>query len=90
MYEHTSLMYDTIVADQQRIDRANELRRFVAENSSRVIPRERPIFSWVRRLFGIGRADAAMPAAVRASSASPAAAGSRVVRDSAGWTAHAG
>lgn len=59
MFEHPAITYDAIVAERQRVDRANELRRIIAENPSRVVTRERPLVSWMRKWFGARRADAA-------------------------------
>lgn len=50
MFEHTSFTYDMIVAEQERVDRANEMRRIVSENPSRIVRRERPFVAWMRRL----------------------------------------
>jgi len=86
MYEHTSFTYDTIVAEQKRVDRANELRRVIAESPQRVEPRERRLPSRIRGLLGIGRADAA--AQVTSSSSAPAE-GSRVTREHTAQPVHA-
>lgn len=62
MYEHPSYTYNAFVVEQERIDRANELRRIIAENPERVVRRERPLARRVRGWFGIGRSDAAASA----------------------------
>jgi len=63
MYEHPSFTYNRVVVEQERVDRANELRRVVAENSSRIMPRAHPVRDRIRGWFGVSRADAATPVA---------------------------
>lgn len=81
MYEHPAYIYDTITVEQERVDRANELRRFIAEHPERVVRRERPFVTRVRGWFGARRADAAASAA--------ASEGSAVVCDQNARPAHA-
>lgn len=63
MYEHPSYTYSSIVVEQERVDRANELRRIVAENPSRIVPRTHPVLDRMRTWLGARRADAATAAA---------------------------
>lgn len=69
MYEHPSFTYSTIVREQQRVDRANELRRVIAENPSRVVRREHPVLNRMRGWFRNKRADAAAPVAAHSETA---------------------
>lgn len=62
MFEHPSDIYNAIVVEQDRVDRANELRRIIAENPDRVIMRRRSVRAWARDRFGSRNADAAAPA----------------------------
>lgn len=62
MYEHPSYIYSSIVVEQERVDRANELRRIIAENPSRIVPRTHPVLDRMRGWFGVRRADAGAPA----------------------------
>lgn len=62
MYEHSSYVYNTFAIEQERIDRANERRRFIAEHPERIVRRERPFVARVRAWFAVRRADAAAPA----------------------------
>lgn len=62
MYEHPSYIYNAFVVEQERIDRANELRRIIAENPERVVRHEGSFARRVRGWFGIGRSDAAASA----------------------------
>ncbi len=74
MYEHPSYIYNTVMVEQERIDRANELRRIIAENPERIVTRRRPVLARVREWFGAERTDAAAAAvasAARVSSAIP-------------------
>lgn len=93
MYEHPSFLYDTAVADQRRIDQANELRRVIAENPSRIVPRKRPLLAALRRLLGVRRVDATpsmtTPPKQAASGARTRAAGARPGCDPVGRAAHA-
>ncbi len=41
MFEHPSHTYSRILIEQERIDRANELRRIVADNPARIVRRRR-------------------------------------------------
>lgn len=68
MFEHPSDIYNTIVVEQERIDRANELRRIIAENPERVITRRRPVLALVRGWFRGRQADAAASAVASESS----------------------
>lgn len=68
MYEHPSFTYNSIVVEQERVDRANELRRVIAENPSRIVPRAHPVLDRIRGWFGVRRADAATAAAPSGSS----------------------
>ncbi|MGO2747671.1 hypothetical protein [Microbacterium sp.] len=61
MFEHPSYTYSVIVADQQLVDRANELRLAVAEHPEQVVPRAHPFRDRVRGWFHARRADAATP-----------------------------
>lgn len=81
MFEHPSQVIETIAVEQERIDRANELRRFIAEHPERIVRRERPFVARVRSWFGTRRADAATPAA--------ASDGSLVICDQNARPAHA-
>lgn len=81
MFEYPSFTYSSIVAEQERVDRANELRRIIAENPSRVVKRERSLLVRMRDWFGTRRADAATPAA---SSDTP-----RVISEQTAQPAHA-
>jgi hypothetical protein len=81
MYEHPSYTYSSIVVEQERLDRANELRRIIAENPSRIVPRTHPFLDRMRGWFGGRRADAA------AEAVSPE--GVRGVRDEHSRPAHA-
>ncbi len=63
MYEHPSFIYGSIIVEQERVDRANELKRIIAENPSRIVPRAHPVLDRIRGWFGSGRADAAAAAA---------------------------
>ncbi|MEW1963022.1 hypothetical protein AB0269_11245 [Microbacterium sp. NPDC077644] len=51
MYEN--FIYSTIVVEQERLDRENELKRIVSENPDRLVRRERRLVSrargWLRR-----------------------------------------
>lgn len=81
MYEHPSYIYNTVMVEQERIDRANELRRIIAESPERIVTRRRPVLTRVREWFGVERTDAAA-AAVASDSA-------RVIGDPAPRPAHA-
>lgn len=81
MYEHPAHTYSIIVAEQGRVDRANELRRIIAENPARVVPRSHPRLDRVRSWFRARRADAE---ALRASAETP-----RITGDQAAEPAHA-
>lgn len=81
MFEHPSFTYNTIAAEQERVDRANELRRVIAANPSRVVPRTHPVLDRMRGWLGVRRVDAAVPGA--------ASGGQRVVGDNAARPAHA-
>jgi hypothetical protein len=63
MYENPTYIYNTFAVEQERIDRANERRRIVAENPDRVVPRERSFSRRLRAWFGARHADAASPTA---------------------------
>ncbi|WP_259064422.1 hypothetical protein [Microbacterium sp. AK031] len=63
MYEHPSFTYNTILVEQERVDRANELRRVIAENPSRIVPRAHPVRDRIRGWFSVRRADAAAQSA---------------------------
>ena len=71
MFEHTSFTYDMIVAERERVDRANELRRIVSESPSRIVRREHPVVAWMHRRFAArhgavdARENAARPAHAR-------------------------
>ena len=62
MFEHPQVTYDAIVAEQQRIDRANELRRIIADNPERVVLRQHPILDRLRNVIPRGRTNAATKA----------------------------
>jgi hypothetical protein len=66
MYEH--FIYSTIVVEQQRMDRENELKRIVGENPDRLVRRENALVARVRGWFRSHETDAAA-AAVTADSA---------------------
>lgn len=59
MYEHPSYIYNTVLVEQERIDRQNELRRIIAENPERVVRRRGPVLSRVSGWFRTRQADAA-------------------------------
>ncbi len=63
MFEHPFFTYNRVVVEQERVDRANEVRRIVAESPSRIVPRARPVRDRIRGWFGAGRADAAAQSA---------------------------
>lgn len=63
MFEHPSYIYSSIVVEQERVDRANELRRIIAENPARIVPRAHPVIDRLRDWFGGRQADAAASAA---------------------------
>lgn len=81
MYEHPSFIYSTIVVEQERVDRANELRRIIAENPSRIVPRAHPVLDRMRGWFGGRQADATTQAAP--------VDGPHVIREQAARPAHA-
>jgi len=62
MFQDPILTHDSIVAEQARVDEANELRRMVADHPDRVIPRRHPILARVRGWFRAGRKNAATAA----------------------------
>lgn len=59
MIEHPFYTYNAFAVEQERIDRANERRRFIAENPERIVQRERSLARRVRGWFGGRRSDAA-------------------------------
>ncbi|WP_194421316.1 hypothetical protein [Microbacterium abyssi] len=59
MYEHPSYIHNTILVEQERIDRENELRRIITENPDRVIRRRGSVLSRVSGWFRTRQADAA-------------------------------
>ncbi|GAA1536964.1 hypothetical protein HD600_001447 [Microbacterium ginsengiterrae] len=63
MYDHPSYIFDTIKADQERLDRANELHRSIIEHPERVVPRPSRIAGTLRGWFRAARRDAAASAA---------------------------
>lgn len=77
MFEHSSYIHNSFAVEQERIDRANELRRVIAESPERIVPRERSITRRVRGWLRRRRADA-----VTTDDA-------RVARDQAARPAHA-
>ncbi|GAB3632023.1 hypothetical protein GCM10027421_13760 [Microbacterium shaanxiense] len=81
MYEHPSFTYGSIIVEQERVDRANEMRRIIAENPSRIIPRAHPVLDRMRGWFRAGRADAV--------SAATSVDGARAVCDHTARPAHA-
>ncbi len=81
MFEHPSYTVSSFAVEQERIDRANEMRRVIAENPERIVPRERSFSRRVRGWFGARRVDAATPVA--------ASDDARVARDQAARPAHA-
>ncbi|MGO2931846.1 hypothetical protein [Microbacterium sp.] len=62
MYAHPSYIYNAFVVEQERIDRANELRRIIAENPERVVRHEGSFARRVRGWFRGGGSDAAASA----------------------------
>ena len=81
MFEHPQLTYDAIAVEQKRIDRANEMRRIVADSPERIVPRQHPILRRLRSMFRNERTDAAAQAIA---SDRP-----RVICDPAAQAAHA-
>lgn len=81
MYEHPSYTYSSIVVEQKRVDRANEMRRIIAENPARIVPRAHPVLDRMRGWFGGARADAA--------AADPSPDGARGICDEHARPAHA-
>lgn len=81
MYEHPSFTYSRFAVEQERMDRANELRRTIAENPSRIVPRAHPVLDRMRGWFGRRQADAAASA--------PASDGQHVICDQTARPAHA-
>lgn len=59
MFEHPSFIHDALIVEQERIDRANELRRVIAENPSRIARREHPLRARIRGWFRTVDEDAA-------------------------------
>lgn len=62
MFQDPILTHDVIVAEQARVDEANELRRMVADHPDRVIPHVHPILARVRGWFRVDRAGTATAA----------------------------
>ncbi len=62
MFQDPILTHDSIVAEQARVDEANELRRMIADHPDRVIPRRHPVLAWGRGWNRIDRANTATAA----------------------------
>lgn len=60
MYEN--FIYSTIVVEQERLDRENELKRIVSENPDRLVRRERRLVTRVRGWLRRHQTDAAAAA----------------------------
>ena len=63
MFEHPSHTYSRILMEQERIDRANELRRIVADNPARIVRRRRALVAGISGWFRSRRREAVASAA---------------------------
>lgn len=77
MYEHLYVAQTIAAVENERIERAAERRRFLAEHADQIVPRPAGLFRRMLRRLGVRPEQAARPVVARPACCEPTVAAAR-------------